>query len=335
MAEVKKWAPSLKWLQLHCSQADLLAHQSLWEYDIVITTYEMCVTPHLARLWSREHFNLVILDEGHRIKCATTLVSQAVRRLHSECRIILTGTPLANNLTELWALLNFLEPKVFTTSQPFDDAFDLGTNQIDNRKLTQAHDVLKIFMLRRLKTHVEQKLPPKIETKVVCPLSTSQIWWYKALLVKDLGIIANGGTGYRGAAALSNLVMQLRKCCNHPFLFEGAETDPDTTSLTDLIGNSGKLAVLDLLLQSLYRKGNRVTLFSQFTSVLDILEDYCNLRGWNYCRFDGGTPRARRNQIIKSFNAEGSNKFIFLMTTRSGGMGINLQTADTCIIFDR
>eukprot|EP00977_Amphora_coffeiformis_P001840 scaffold353_cov185-Amphora_coffeaeformis.AAC.68 len=189
------------------------------------------------------------------------------------------------------------------------------------------------MMLRRLKSQVEQKLPPKIETKVICPLSTTQVWWYKALLVKDLGILAGGGKGNK-AKTLSNLVMQLRKCCLHPFLFEGVEEDPDKTSLTELIGTSGKLAVLDLLLTSLFKKGHRVTLFSQFTRVLDILDDYCRLRGWKYCRFDGGTARARRNHIINSFNAEGSDKFIFLMSTRSGGMGINLQTADTCILYD-
>lgn len=154
------------------------------EYDIIVTTYEMSSASNLQSLWSRQHFNLVVLDEGHRIKCSTTLISQAVRRLHAECRIILTGTPLANNLTELWALLNFLEPEVFSTSQPFDDAFDLTHNKVDNVKLDQAHELLQVVMLRRLKATVEQSLPPKIETRVLCPLSNSQIWWYKALLVK-------------------------------------------------------------------------------------------------------------------------------------------------------
>lgn len=144
----------------------------------------MISAPQLQSLWSRQHFNLAVLDEGHRIKCATTLISQRVRRLHAECRIILTGTPIANNLTELWALLNFLEPKVFSTSAPFDDAFDLVLNKVDNKKLNQAHALLEAMMLRRLKATVEQKLPPKIETRVNCPLSNAQIWWYKAVLVK-------------------------------------------------------------------------------------------------------------------------------------------------------
>ena len=329
--ELDKWAPSLKYLRFHQSNTEVLGQQCFTAYDVVVTTYEMVNAASLQHLWTRNSFNLVVLDEGHRIKCATTNIAQAVRRLHAECRVILTGTPLANNLTELWALLNFLEPDVFSTSEPFDDAFDLSLNKIDNVKLEQAHQVLNVMMLRRLKDNVEKMLPPKIETRVICPLSTMQIHWYKALLVKDLGLITGERSSKHG---LGNLLMQLRKCCQHPFLFDGAEDDPEKTSLQDLIGNSGKLAVLDLLLQSLYKKGHRVTLFSQFTMVLDILDDYCQMRGWEYCRLDGSTPRAWRNHIINSFNAPGSDKFIFLMTTRSGGMGINLQTADTCILFD-
>ena len=128
--------------------------------------------------------------------------------------------------------------------------------------------------------------------------------------------------------------MQLRKCCDHPFLFKGMEDDIENTSVMDLISSSGKLSVLDLLLRSLFQKNHRVVLFSQFTAMLDIIEDYCEMRGWKFCRFDGSTPRARRNLIVNDFNAPNSNKFLFLMSTRSGGMGLNLQTADTCILFD-
>lgn len=269
---------------------------------------------------------------GHKIKNRDSQIAHTVRKLKAEVRIILTGTPLANDLLELWSLLNFLIPDVFTTEKPFADAFDLRHNVVDQKKLRQAHHVLKIFMLRRLKTEVEKMMPKKIETKVLCPLSTSQIWWYKALLLKDLAIISGEGPGK--AKVLNNLIMQLRKCCLHPYLFPGAEDDTDQTPLERLVGSSGKLAVLDLLLQSLYKKGHRATIFSQFTSVLDILEDYCNMRGWKHCRFDGGTSRAKRNYVVNSFNAPGSDKFVFLMSTRSGGMGLNLQTADTCILFD-
>ena len=198
--------------------------------------------------------------------------------------------------------------------------------------------MLSVFMLRRLKDEVEKLMPKKIETKVICPLSSMQIYWYKALLLKDIRVLArsdqDGELTTGNGKVLNNLVMQLRKCCLHPFLFQGAELDIGSSSCEDLISASGKLAVLDKLLTSLFKKNHRTVLFSQFTSVLDILEDYCVMRGWEFCRFDGSTARAKRNYIVNDFNAPQSRKFIFLMSTRSGGMGLNLQTADTCILFD-
>jgi SWI/SNF-related matrix-associated actin-dependent regulator of chromatin subfamily A member 5 len=313
-------------------------------FDVIVTTYEMVKQPALSRsLWSRQYFNYLILDEGHRIKDADSQVSKAVRGVHRENSLILTGTPLQNNLVELWSLLYFLYPDVFTTNEPFAAAFDLTENVVDKEKLNQAHKVLELFMLRRLKDQVERLMPKKLETKVLCPLSNTQIFWYKALLMKDINLLARssgekdeGETGQTDSKknTLNNLVMQLRKCCIHPYLFDGAEVDIDSTTCEDLIAASGKLAVLDQLLRSLYTKKHRVVLFSQFTSVLDIIEDYCKLRGWNSCRFDGSTARAKRNYIVSQFNAPESECFIFLMSTRSGGMGLNLQTADTCILMD-
>ena len=133
---------------------------------------------------------------------------------------------------------------------------------------------------------------------------------------------------------LAGLFMQLRKCCLHPYLFDGAEANIEQTSIEELIGASGKLAVLDSLLRSLFNKGHRCVLFSQFTSVLDILADYCTMRGWRHVCFDGRTARARRNYYVNAFNAKDSPIFLFLMSTRSGSMGLNLQTADTVILFD-
>jgi SWI/SNF-related matrix-associated actin-dependent regulator of chromatin subfamily A member 5 len=343
--ELKKWAPSLKILRFHSSsEIERQSQRATFledscSYDVVVTTYEMAKQPQLRSLWSRQYFNYLVLDEGHKIKDATTQISQAVRKIHRENALILTGTPVQNNLVELWALLNFLYPDIFTSDEPFAEAFDLTLNVVNKDTLQSAQKLLSLFMLRRLKDEVEKLMPKKIETKVLCPLSSTQVFWYKALLMKDIRLLANSvGDGKDDAnvsgpkaKTLSNLVMQLRKCCLHPFLFDGAEDNPDETSLKDLIAASGKLAVLDKLLRSLYVKGHRSVLFSQFTSVLDILEDYCVLRGWNYCRFDGSTARATRNYIVNSFNEPGSDKFIFLMSTRSGGMGLNLQTAGTYI----
>jgi SWI/SNF-related matrix-associated actin-dependent regulator of chromatin subfamily A member 5 len=159
-------------------------------------------------------------------------------------------------------------------------------------------------------------------------------------LLKDINLLARSDDDAPSSAtvpktqALSNLIMQLRKCCVHPFLFDGAEVGIDSTTCEDLIAASGKLTVLDMLLRSLYEKKHRVVLFSQLPSVLDILDDYCTMRGWKHGRFDGSAPRAQRNFIVNQFNAPDSDYFVFLMSTRSGSMRLNLQTADTCILFD-
>jgi SNF2 family DNA or RNA helicase len=164
--EIEKWAPSLKFLRFHSSNPESLAIADVGSYDIIVTTYEMAKAPALQNLWSRQHFNLLVLDEGHKIKNRDSQISAAVRKIHTENRIILTGTPLANNLVEMWSLLNFLAPDVFTVSEPFAEAFNLTLNVVDPEKLALAHHVLKIFMLRRLKSEVEKLMPKKVETKV-------------------------------------------------------------------------------------------------------------------------------------------------------------------------
>lgn len=331
-------------------------------YDVVLTTYEMVKAPGLATSISRLHFNYLVLDEGHRVKGHETQIAAAVRRVHCENRLLLTGTPLQNNLIELWSLLELLYPDVFTTSVPFAQAFDLTENHVDADMLLKAQKVLDLFMIRRLKSRVESLLPSKLETRVYCPLSKTQIFWYKSILLKDLAKLekAERDLSSSGASSgsnndddedddddeedpvsksakqlLTNLFMQLRKCSQHPFLFPGAEgPNLNDTALIDLIAASGKLSVLDMLLRSLFQKNHRVVLFSQFTMVLDLLEDYCSMRGWQCARFDGGTSRAKRSFLVNQFNADDSPFFLFLMSTKAGGIGLNLQSADTCILFD-
>jgi SWI/SNF-related matrix-associated actin-dependent regulator of chromatin subfamily A member 5 len=343
--ELKRWAPHLKFLRLHSpsqeeqeSQRKTLAEKG-HTLDVIVTTYEMAKVPVLHSAFSRLHFHYLVLDEGHKIKAHTTQIAQAVRKIHCENKLLLTGTPLQNNMYELWSLLEFLYPEVFTTPEPFDSAFNISENHVDTEMLCKAQKVLDLFMLRRLKKQVEKLMPPKLETKVYCPLAQTQIFWYKAILMKDLQSLckydeASGEIGQNSSKVLKNLFMQLRKASQHPFLFNGAEQNINATTVEELTGASGKLAVLDMLLRSLCVKGHRAILFSQFTMVLDILEDYCRMRGWKYARFDGSTSRAKRTYLVNQFNAPDSPFFLFLMSTKSGGMGLNLQSADTCILYD-
>lgn len=240
----------------------------------------MLKVPYLASFFSRTFFHYMVLDEGHKVKGHETLIAAAARRIHCENRLLLTGTPLQNNLVELWSLLELLYPDVFTTLKPFEESFNLNENHIDSNMLFQAQKLLDLFMLRRLKSRVEALLPEKLETRVYCPLSKMQVFWYRALLMKDSALLEKldrdnedddddeEGFSKSSRNVLSNLFMQLRKCSQHPYLFPGAEgSNPEETTVSDLVGASGKFSVLDSLLRTLCQKGHRVVLFSQFTMV--------------------------------------------------------------------
>jgi SNF2 family DNA or RNA helicase len=195
---------------------------------------------------------------------------------------------------------------------------------------------LRPFLLRRIKADVEKSLLPKKEINLYVGMSAMQRKWYQKLLEKDIDAV-NGAGGLNkreGKTRLLNIVMQLRKCCNHPYLFDGAEPGPPYTTDQHIVDNSGKMIVLDKLLSRMKAQGSRVLLFSQMSRVLDILEDYCWWRGYEYCRIDGQTSQEDRIDAIDEYNKPDSSKFIFLLTTRAGGLGINLTTADIVVLFD-
>ena len=348
LVEASKFTPDLRIIKLH--SADVAERERLKKrlrdvdaYDVVVTTFEMAKSPAMASsLGSGMWWRYVVLDEGHIIKNELSDISKAVRKLHCERALLLTGTPLQNDLHELWALLNFLFPDVFPDARVFDAAFDRGGGAGDPAVLRKAHAMMGKLMLRRVKGQVETNLPPKLETKILCPLAESQRWWYKRLLLRQSSLLAELERSATGDSAppatgswkkLQSLLMQLRKCCNHPYLFEGADPDPGVTD-DGLVKASGKLDVLDRLLTKLKAKGHRCVLFSQFTSTLDILDDVLRYRGYEFSRLDGGTNRVQRSVDIAAFNQRNSKVFLFLMSTRAGGLGVNLQTADTCILYD-
>uniref|UniRef100_A0A8C5QJK1 SNF2 related chromatin remodeling ATPase 1 n=1 Tax=Leptobrachium leishanense TaxID=445787 RepID=A0A8C5QJK1_9ANUR len=271
--------------------------------------------------------------------CAVCLIgdkvarlSEIVREFKTTNRLLLTGTPLQNNLHELWALLNFLLPDVFNSAEDFDSWFDTNNCLGDQKLVERLHAVLKPFLLRRIKAEVEKSLLPKKEVKIYLGLSKMQREWYTKILMKDIDILNSAGK--MDKMRLLNILMQLRKCCNHPYLFDGAEPGPPYTTDTHLVYNSGKMVALDKLLSKLKEQGSRVLIFSQMTRLLDILEDYCMWCGYEYCRLDGQTPHEEREVAINTFNSPGSSKFIFMLSTRAGGLGINLATADVVILYD-
>lgn len=246
---------------------------------------------------------------------------------------MITGTPLQNNLHELWALLNFLLPDVFGDAEAFDQWFS-GQGEDQDTVVQQLHRILRPFLLRRVKSDVEKSLLPKKEINLYIGMSDMQVKWYKKILEKDIDAVNGAGGKRESKTRLLNIVMQLRKCCNHPYLFEGAEPGPPYTTEEHIITNAGKMVMLDRLLVRLKKQGSRILIFSQMSRLLDILEDYCVFREFKYCRIDGGTAHEDRISAIDDYNKPDSEKFVFLLTTRAGGLGINLTSADIVVLYD-
>lgn len=434
VAEARKWTPGLKVLRFHgpVSERKHLKRVALGQedqygnvlsrskkrsasskpvmdfvktdvaaggYDLVVTTYE---TFQAEQGWFKTAFvwRYVVLDEGHKIKNNMTDISRALQGLQAEYRLILTGTPLQNNLLELWAILHWMYPQVFSekSAELFKSSFDLTRGKVNTTVMDDARRLLELIMLRRTKTSpgVDLNLPPKEEVLLYVPLTPSQRFWYTRLLTKadsrlvdelfqdvkgkevnalkaeaeedaalaklqsmhpsqegsdewheskeiirqaleeEQSTIATNKSAWR---KLMNLVMQLRKCCNHPYLLPNAAPVPYLVG-EHVVLASGKFVVLRKILQDLIvKKRKKVLIFSGFTGMLDCTEDLLALIGGNgsdfrYLRLDGQTGRARRNLAIRMFNDRSSEYKAMLISTRAGGLGINLASATDVIFLD-
>lgn len=314
---------------------------SCYKFQVMITTFEIILSDCLEL---REiPWRCCIIDEAHRLKNRNCKLLEGLRLLNMEHRVLLTGTPLQNNVEELFSLLNFLEPTQFSSTDQFLQEFgDLKTEaQVDKLKL-----ILKPMMLRRLKEDVEKTLAPKEETIVEVELTNIQKKYYRAILEKNFSFLSKGSSS-NNMPNLMNTMMELRKCCIHPYLINGAEEQilyeakqaklsggEIMSSHQAMINSSGKLVLIDKLLPRLRADGHRVLIFSQMVRCLDILEDYVTHKHYPYERIDGRVRGSDRQQAIDRFSKPGSDRFVFLLCTRAGGLGINLTAADTVIIFD-
>ncbi|KAG0478506.1 hypothetical protein HPP92_013225 [Vanilla planifolia] len=251
MREIRRFCPILRAIKFlgnpeeraHIRENLLIAGK----FDVCVTSFEMAIKEKSAL--RRFSWRYIIIDEAHRIKNENSLLSKTMRLYSTNYRLLITGTPLQNNLHELWALLNFLLPEIFSSAETFDEWFQISGENDQQEVVQQLHKVLRPFLLRRLKSDVEKGLPPKKETILKVGMSQMQKHYYRALLQKDLEVVNAGGERKR----LLNIAMQLRKCCNHPYLFQGAEPGPPYTTGDHLITNAGKMVLLDKLLPKLKR----------------------------------------------------------------------------------
>lgn len=455
VAEFKKWTPDIPVVLYHGSKQEReeirrkkLRSPGSATFPVICTSYEICMNDrkHLA------HFDwkFIIIDEGHRIKNLNCRLIRELQSYQSANRLLITGTPLQNNLTELWSLLHFLMPSIFDKLESFESWFDFsalkeknGAEQLlseDRKKnlVASLHAILKPFLLRRVKADVETSLPKKREYVLYAPLTQTQRELYQEILegnsraylenkvVESLSAAntpatsrsgsrkrkaagssstpnksakssrastpaTTASTGTRSRKAkksqkyeevsdaeyfkqlenepsspaeepadsedeeeseraktlalakreiaqkkLQNPIMQLRQCCNSPHNFYYPFDMDDNTPVDEtLVTESGKMLLLDRLMPELLSRGHKVLIFSQFKTQLDLLDTYCReLREWPTCRIDGTVAQTDRQQQILDFNDPESETNIFLLSTRAGGQGINLASADTVLLFD-
>jgi len=414
--EVEFWCPSMTPQLYHGSQAERAVMRKDWGSDkvhVVVTSFEIAMrdVSYFQRPGRWQRWKYLAVDEGHRLKNKDCRLIRELKSIPVDNRLLLTGTPLQNDLTELWSLLNFILPEIFDSLSAFQSWFDFDASNIvdsdriiqqeqENSIVAKLHSIMKPFMLRRQKKDVDLDIPLKKEIVVYCASSPQQMEMYKNILMyrtieappesdeeeqevmgrgfrekadvcydedvitekqfvdgvdneEDMDLINKNevakkhGANKKGLArvdpllrksaapkgnktSLNNMLMQLRKVCNHPYLFE--EVDPENTD-ESLVTASGKMMLLDRLLPTLFAEGHKVLIFSQMTKMLSIIEDYMLLRKFTYCRLDGSTKLDDRQDQMDEFN-NSPNMNCFLLSTRAGGLGINLVAADTVIIFD-
>ena len=315
--ELGKFAPELKAAAIMGTAAErekLLSKAK--NADIVVTSYEL-LRQDIARYESTD-FYCCVLDEGQYIKNSSTLISKAVKRLRCRQRFILTGTPIENRLSELWNLFDFLMPGYLYTHGTFVEKLEKpAVKSGDAEALTRLRRLVKPFMLRRLKKDVLRELPPVIEHVRRISMSKDERKIYLATAAKLKGDLDNGG----GKLQILSALTRLRQiCCDPALCYE------------NYAGPSGKLEACLELCAGMAQNGHQILLFSQFTSMLDRIRPLLKELGISSFTLQGSTPKEKRAELVRRFNAGESQ--VFLISLKAGGTGLNLTAADVVIHYD-
>ncbi|KAJ5295935.1 hypothetical protein PENANT_c001G08716 [Penicillium antarcticum] len=344
--EIKTWSPKVRVVAWYGSA---FSRETAREFEmfndekelcchVVIASYESMIDDDAKRVLGKVNWAGLVVDEGQRLKSDKTLLYDRLVNMSFGFKVLLTGTPLQNNIRELFNLLQFLD-----RSKDAEDLEEKYGGALDQEAIRELHSMIRPCFLRRTKAEVLPFLPPMVQIIIPISMSVVQKKLYKSILEKNPLLIKaickrqSGPVPKKDRQNLNNILMQLRKCLCHPFVYSEdieEQTYDVENSHKQLVEASGKLKLLSLMLPQLHQRGNRVLIFSQFLRNLDIVEDFLNGLGLKYCRLDGGMASRDKQKRIDDFNAPESPYFAFLLSTRSGGVGINLATADTVIIMD-
>ncbi|KAL4970830.1 putative chromatin remodeling complex subunit (Chd3) [Aspergillus stella-maris] len=347
--EFKTWVPSIRAVTYYGSS---LARKLAQEHEmfiigdpdlkcqVVITSYETMTDDFSRRVLSRIPWAGLVVDEGQRLKSDKSQIHESLSKMTFPFKVLMTGTPLQNNIRELFNLLQFCDQS--QNAAELEEKYET----LSKENIPELHELIRPFFLRRTKAQVLTFLPPITQIIVPATMSVLQKKLYKSILAKNPELIKaifqrTDEQEHRLKQSerhnLNNILMQLRKCLCHPFIYSKAieerTEDPDVAH-RNLVDAAGKLQLLQLMLPKLQARGHRVLIFSQFLENLDVMEDFLDGLGLPHRRLDGRMTSLEKQKMIDDYNAPNSHYFAFLLSTRSGGVGINLATADTVIIMD-
>uniref|UniRef100_A0A3B4U1I8 Snf2-related CREBBP activator protein n=1 Tax=Seriola dumerili TaxID=41447 RepID=A0A3B4U1I8_SERDU len=369
--ELKRWCPGFKILTYFGSQKErklkrqvmsLLGWTKPNAFHVCITSYKLVLQDHQA--FRRKSWRYLILDEAQNIKNFKSQRWQSLLNFNSHRRLLLTGTPLQNSLMELWSLMHFLMPHVFQSHREFKEWFSNpltgmieGSQEYNEGLVKRLHKVLRPFLLRRIKADVEKQMPKKYEHVVRCRLSKRQRFLYDdfmaqasnrillfclyrncfivhvtSLFIHHLVHSTRETLASGHFMSVINILMQLRKVCNHPNLFDPRPIQSPFITQR-IVFHTASLVQEALDVSPLKVRGHRVLIFTQMTRMLDVLEQFLNYHGHIYLRLDGSTRVEQRQALMERFNAD-RRIFCFILSTRSGGVGVNLTGADTVVFYD-